>query len=138
MADSLFLPHEVEASLMDNLSGVEISYGARKDQRRVVVPDMLIHEPELFDDSIAACASIAEEHASTGTDDRQTMAKRLARVAPDLSKLLEYEKILDALWSFTEGLSQLIREKQKFNLVVHYSEQLSSCDAEGPVRFHYR
>jgi hypothetical protein len=40
------------------------------------------------------------------------MAKHLAQSVPDLSKLLEYENILDALWSFTEGLAQLIREKK--------------------------
>jgi hypothetical protein len=112
MADSLFLPHEVEANLLEQLSGVEITYGARKSQKRVVMPDTLVQMPELFDDAIAACASIANEHAKTDKDTRATMAKHLAHAVPDLSTLLEYEKVLDALWSFTEGLSELIREKQ--------------------------
>src|SRR5205807_166369 len=92
--------------------GVEITYGGRKSQQHVVMPDMLIHSPELFDEAIAACTSIAEEHAKTQKDTRATMAKHLARVIPDLMKLLEYEKILDALWSFTDGLAQLIRDKK--------------------------
>src|SRR5205823_2249028 len=54
LADSLFLPREVEASLIEKLSGVEITYGARKDRKTVVMPDMLIHMPEMFDDAIAA------------------------------------------------------------------------------------
>jgi type I restriction-modification system DNA methylase subunit len=112
MADSLFLPHEVEQSLIEKLSGVEITFGGKKDQKQVVMPDMLIHSPELFDDTIAACTSIAKEHAKTNKDNRTTMAKNLAQRVPDLSKLLEYEAILDALWSFTEGLAQLIREKK--------------------------
>jgi hypothetical protein len=112
LADSLFLPREVEESLIEKLSGVEITFGGRKNQKYMVVPDMLIQSPELFDDAIAACTGIAEEHAKAAKDSRKTMEKHLLRVVPDLSKLLEYEKILDALWTFTEGLAELIREKK--------------------------
>ncbi|MBI3896140.1 MAG: SAM-dependent DNA methyltransferase, partial [Acidobacteria bacterium] len=112
MADSLFLPHEVEQSLIEQISGVEITYGGKKDERQVVIPNMLISHAELFDDAIAACTSIAAEHAETGKDSRTTMAKHLAQIVPDLSKLLEYEKVLDALWSFTEGLAELIRDRK--------------------------
>jgi methylase of polypeptide subunit release factors len=112
LADSLFLPHEVEADLYEQLSGVVIHYGSRKDQRQVVIPDMLIHSPELFDDAIAACTEIAEEHAKSGKDNRKSMENNLTQVVPDLSKLLQYEKVLDALWQFTEGLSQLIKERK--------------------------
>jgi|HubBroStandDraft_5_1064220.scaffolds.fasta_scaffold03652_5 hypothetical protein len=112
LADSLFLPREVEASLIEQLSGVEITYGARKDRKIVVMPDMLIHMPEMFDDSIAACTEIAEDHAKTGKDTRKTMENRLTQAVPELAKLLEYEKVLDALWSFTEGLAELIRERK--------------------------
>jgi hypothetical protein len=45
LADSLFLPREVEFNLIEQLSGIEITYGGRKDQRRFVVPDMLILSP---------------------------------------------------------------------------------------------
>jgi type I restriction-modification system DNA methylase subunit len=112
MADSLFLPHEVEENLIERISGVEITFGAKKDERRVVVPDMLIHSPELFDDAISACSSIAREHAESRKDSRKTMEKYLSVNVPDLSGLLEYQKILDALWSFTESLAELIREKK--------------------------
>ena len=112
LADSLFLPHEVEKSLIEKLSGIEITFGERKNQKYMVVPDMLIQSPELFDDAIAACTSVAEEHAKSNRDSRKTMEKHLLQAVPDLSKLLEYEKILDALWTFTEGLADLIREKQ--------------------------
>jgi hypothetical protein len=112
LADSLFLPREVEANLYEQLNGVVINYGSRKDQKQVVIPDMLIHMPELFDEAIAACTEIAEEHAKSGKENRAIMAKNLAQVVPDLSKLLQYEKVLDALWQFTEGLSQLIKERK--------------------------
>jgi type I restriction-modification system DNA methylase subunit len=112
LADSLFLPREVEQNLIEQLSGVEVEFGGKKDRKQVVIPDMLIHSPELFDDAIVACTSVAQEHANRGHDTRTTMAKHLAHVVPDLSKVLEYEKILDALWLFTEGLAELIREKK--------------------------
>ncbi len=112
MADSLFLPREVEANLAEQLSGVEITYGGRKDRKTVVMPEMLIHSPELFDDVIASCTAIAEEHAKISKDSRTTMTNHLTQAAPELSKLLQYEKILDALWEFTNGLAQLIRERK--------------------------
>jgi hypothetical protein len=112
MADSLFLPREVEQDLFAKISGVEITFGGRKDERQVIIPDMLIHSPELFDDAISACAAIAEEHASSKKDTRKSMEKHLAVNVPDLSGLLEYEKILDALWTFTQALAELIREKK--------------------------
>lgn len=112
MADSLFLPREVEESLIERIKGVEITFGGKKDERQVVIPDMLIHSPELFDDAIAACTSIAEEHAKTNKDSRKTMEKYLSIHVPELSKLLEYEQILEALWSFTESLAELIRAKK--------------------------
>ena len=112
MADSLFLPREVEENLIERITGVEITFGDRKDERHVVIPNMLIHSPESFDDAISACTTIAEEHAVAKKDSRTTMEKYLAVNVPDLSNLLEYEKILDALWSFTEGLAELIKEKK--------------------------
>ncbi len=116
LADSLFLPREVEENLdqlkLEQTGGVEISYGGKKDQRSVLMPDMLIRSPELFDDSIAACTVIAEDHAKTQKESRTTMANLLTRSVPELSALLDYQTILDALWSFTKGLSELIRDKK--------------------------
>jgi hypothetical protein len=43
LADSLFLPREVEENLdqlkLEQTGGVEISYGGKKDQRTVLIPD---------------------------------------------------------------------------------------------------
>jgi hypothetical protein len=112
LADSLFLPREVEQNLLQQLSGVEITFGARKNRKHVVMPEMVVHSPELFDDAIAACTSVAEEYAKTRKDTRGTLARHLLRAVPDLSKLLQYEIALDALWEFTEGLADLIRQRK--------------------------
>jgi hypothetical protein len=111
MADSLFLPTEVESNLFEELDSVVITFGGKKDQKQVRMPDLLIHSPELFDDAIAACARIAEDHAQSGKDTRKTMENNLRHVVPNLSGMLGYEKIVDALWTFTDGLADLIRKK---------------------------
>lgn len=110
LADSLFLPREVEEDLFDKLKGIEITYGQRKDERRVVMPQTLIHSPDLFDAAIAACTSVAEDHARTQHESKAALDRHLAQAVPDLQRMLEYKAILDALWEFTEGLAQLIRE----------------------------
>jgi len=112
LADSLFLPREVEQNLYERLSGVEITFGSRKSEKVVVVPDMLIHSPELFDAAISACAKVAEEHAEKNRDSKNTLDKYFSVHVPDLRKVLEYPDILTALWGFTESLAELIREKK--------------------------
>lgn len=112
LADSLFLPREVEQDLYEKLSGVEITFGGKKNEKVVVVPDMLIHSPELFDAAIAACAKVAEEHAEKKRDTKDTLDKYLSVHVPGLHKVLEYPDILAALWGFTESLAELIREKK--------------------------
>jgi type I restriction-modification system DNA methylase subunit len=111
LADSLFLPREVEQNLYDKLSGVEIKFGGKKNERLVVIPDMLIQSPELFDNAIAACTRVAEDHADKNRDTKDTLDKYLTVHVPDLHKLLEYPDILESLWSFTQNLTELIREK---------------------------
>ena len=112
LADSLFLPTEVETTLFSRLIGIEITYGLRSDRRRVVMPSMLVQAPEIFDEAIAASAGAAEEHARTNADTRESLEKVLAQVVPDLSKMLQYQEIVDALWDFTKGLAELIRERK--------------------------
>jgi len=112
LADSLFLPREVEQNLIEKLSGIEISYGGRRDERRIVVPHTLIHSPELFDEAIAACTSVAEDHARTQRETKTTLSRHLSQSVPDLEHMLEHQAILDALWQFTSGLAELIRERR--------------------------
>jgi type I restriction-modification system DNA methylase subunit len=111
LADALFLPREVEQNLYEKLSGFEIQFGEKKE-KLVAMPDWLIHSPELFDDAISACATVAEEQAKSKKESRKTLDKYLTVHVPDLYKLLEHDAIVDALWSFTEALSDLIQQKK--------------------------
>jgi type I restriction-modification system DNA methylase subunit len=112
LADSLFLPREVERNLIEQLSGVEITFGPRPNRKRFLVPDMVVRRPELFDEVIAACAVVAEDHARTGRENRASMAKHLMQVTPELSSVLQYELALDALWEFVNDLAELIRDRR--------------------------
>ncbi len=112
LADSLFLPREVEQDLYEKLSGVEITFGGKKSEKTVVVPDMLIHSPELFDAAISACAKVAEEHAENNRDSKNTLDKYFSVHVSELREMLKYPDILAALWGFTEALAELIREKK--------------------------
>src|SRR5690348_3408801 len=111
LADSLFLPREVELPLAGKV-GVDLSFGQREDARSVLIPQTLIHSPELFDEAIAACTAVAEDHAKLQRETKGTLLRHLAQSVPGLSGMLEHEAIFQALWDFTDGLAQLIRDRK--------------------------
>jgi hypothetical protein len=106
------LPREVEQNLIEQLSGIEISFGRRKSERRVVIPQTLIHEPEMFDDAIAACTAVAVDHARTDRESKTTLSRTLDQSVPGLRRMLECKAIHEALWEFTTGLAKLIRVRE--------------------------
>jgi hypothetical protein len=112
LADSLFLPHEVERDLLQELTGIEVTFGPRRNRRRFVLPDMMVEQPEDFDEAIVAATYIAEEHAKTGGESRETLERYLERAVPRILQNLQHEAITSALWVFALGLSELIRLKE--------------------------
>ena len=112
LADSLFLPREVERNLLEELSGIEVTFGPRGNARKFTLPEMLLNQPENFDDAIAAATRIAEDHASSGKESLTSLDRYLQQAVPDLSQTLQRGDVVNALWHFTVGLSELIREKQ--------------------------
>jgi hypothetical protein len=112
LADSLFLPHEVERNLIEHLSGIEITFGPRRNARRFVLPDMMVNQPENFDDAIAAAARIAEDLANGNRESQESLDRYLHQAVPGLSQTLQRDEIVTALWNFTVGLSELIQQKQ--------------------------
>ncbi len=112
LADSLFLPREVEKDLIEQLSGIEITFGPRRNQRSFILPDMMVNQPENFDDAIVAATRMAKELANNGTESRESMDIYLRLVVPGLSEVLQGDEIVDSLWNFTVGLAELIQQKQ--------------------------
>ncbi len=112
LADALFLPREVERKLFEQISGLEITFGPRRDERVFTLPEAMLGEADLFDDAIAGATRIAEEHATTARETRERLDTYLRRAVPALDQLPGREPVVDALWRFTSDLSELIRDKQ--------------------------
>ncbi len=84
LADSLFLPREVERKLFEQIDGLEITFGPRRDERMFTLPQVMLGESDLFDDAIAGSTRVAEEHASTGRETRERLDTYLRRAVPAL------------------------------------------------------
>ncbi len=112
LADALFLPREVERKLFEQISGLEITFGPRRDERVFTLPEVMLGKADLFDDAIAGSTRVAEEHASTGRETRERLDTYLRRAVPAMEQLIQREQVVDALWRFTSDLSELIRDKQ--------------------------
>ncbi len=112
LADSLFLPREVEKNLVEQLSGIEITFGPRRNERSFVLPDMMVNQPDNFDDAIVAATRIAEDRASGKKETLESLDRYLHQAVPGLSLVLQRDEIVTALWNFTVGLSELIQQKQ--------------------------
>lgn len=112
LADSLFLPREVEKNLLEQLSGIEITFGPRRNERSFVLPDMMVNQPDNFDDAIVAATRIAEDRASGKKESRESLDRYLHQAVPGLSQVLQRDEIVTALWNFATGLSELIQQKQ--------------------------
>ena len=107
MADSLFLPTEVRQLRLGEEPGYEIKFGSQK----VILPEGLVHAPDLFDAALAACTSVAADHARSQKESLQTLGTYLVRELPGLSDRPDAEAILAALWQFTEALADLVRTR---------------------------
>ncbi len=112
LADSLFLPREVERNLLEQLSGIEITFGPRRNERSFVLPDMMVNQPDNFDDAIVAATRIAEDLASGNKESRESLDRYLQQAVSGLSHVLQRDEIVNALWKFAVGLSELIQQKQ--------------------------
>ncbi len=112
LADSLFLPREVEKNLLEQLSGIEITFGPRRNERSFILPDMMVDQPENFDDAIAAATEVAKGHAANGKESRASLDRYLHQAVPGLAQILRREDVVTALWNFTVGLAELIQQKQ--------------------------
>lgn len=108
LADSLFLPTEVQQMSLGEVPGLEVRFGNRK----VTIPDTLLEAPELFDGAIAACTRVAISHAKSKGDSQATLTAYLSKEVPALAELKGTQSVLTALWRFTDELADLIRTKK--------------------------
>lgn len=108
LADSLFLPTEVQQMSLGEVPGVEVRFGNRK----VTIPDSLVEAPEHFDGAITACTRVAISHAKSERESQATLTAYLSKEVPALAELKGREHVFAALWRFTDELAGLIRTKK--------------------------
>lgn len=108
LADSLYLPGEVKQYELGKKPGFEVRFGGQS----VIIPRELISNADLFDPAIAASSKVAIDHARSGRESKESLARYLERSIPALKKLGDYDNAVEALWDFTATLSDLIKKKQ--------------------------
>ena len=129
LADALFLPREVEKNLIEQLSGIEITFGPRKNQRKFVLPDMMVHQPENFDDCMVAATRIAEDHAAHGRESLGSLDSFLHQAVPGTATRRNSAGPVD----LRRRPERADPAEAKLNLVTHHSQQLSAGHAATAV-----
>jgi hypothetical protein len=110
LADSLSLPTEgSQPELYQQGPSYAIRFGGN---RKVSIPQDLVHTPELFDPAIAACAKIAADHAATAQESKSALVAYLRNAVPDIAASPNRQAIEAALWDFTCELSELIKKEE--------------------------
>ena len=92
--------------------GAGPAFEIRFGRERVRIAEDVVTNPEVFDAAVAACAKVAEEHAKSGRESAASLASYLKREIPSLAARPDFQEVLGGLWSFTEGLANLIRDKE--------------------------
>lgn len=110
LADALFLPTEIRQSLI-NGTETEIRFGLSKD-RAFYLPTSFLDPPSPFDAAIRLSAEVAVDHAVKGTETPARLGKFLGRRIAGFDQRPDAGHVVDALWSFVEALSDLIRNRE--------------------------
>jgi hypothetical protein len=108
LADSLFLPLEVEQYELGKGRSVQV----RISEKKIRIPLELIQAPEAFDAAISACQSVAIDHARSKRESKTSLVAFLKREAPTVQDLSKPRDAEEALWQFTEALAELIRKRR--------------------------
>lgn len=107
MADSLFLPTEVQQMRLHEAVRVKLKFAGNE----VLVPESLITAPDLFDAGIDAASQVAIDHAKSNSETSMSLKAYLLRAVPALKKHDQLEPIVDALWQYCDRLARLIRKR---------------------------
>jgi N-6 DNA Methylase len=108
LADSLFLPTEVTQHRLGEKPEIEIRFGGLS----VRMPEDFVESADLFDTAIAGCSRVAADHAKTGKESLRSLKAYLTQEVDGLDDIKDSEKIVRALWEFTEKLARLVRTKE--------------------------
>ncbi len=106
LADSIKLPQmEGQMEMGAPLPGFKLEI----DGKRVIIPEILIHDPQLYDEAIEASKEFARSFAGREGGDEKTFLNFLGKASPKIAS----DKTLSlALYNLAEAMKELIEEKR--------------------------
>ena len=108
LADSLFLPNEVQQLSLGRTPHFEITFGGKS----IKMPETIVHASELFDILVKSCASVASDHARTGKESADSLLRYIYRQSSAFRNSPQESEAIEALWELTEKMSLLIKRKE--------------------------
>jgi hypothetical protein len=106
LADSIRLPQmEGQMEMGAPLPGFKLEM----DGKRIVIPEILIHDPQLYDEAIEASKEFARSFAGREGGDKSTFLNFLGKASPKIAA----DKTLSlALYNLAEAMKELIEERR--------------------------
>jgi hypothetical protein len=106
LADSIRLPQmEGQIEMGAPLPGFKLEI----DGKRIVIPEILTHDPQLYDEAIEASKEFAKNFAGRKGGDEKAFLNFLERVS---SKIAADKTLPLALYSLAEAMKELIEERR--------------------------
>ncbi|MGQ9546507.1 MAG: N-6 DNA methylase [Dehalococcoidia bacterium] len=106
LADSIRLPEvEVQPKLGTPLPG----FGLEIEGKQVIIPEILIHDPQLYDEAIEVSKEFARNFAGREGGDEKTFLNFLERAS---SRIAADKTLSLALYSVAKAMKELIEERR--------------------------
>jgi methylase of polypeptide subunit release factors len=106
LADSIRLPQmEGQIEMGAPLPGFKLDI----DGKRIVIPEILTHDPQLYDEAIEASKEFAKNFAGRKGGDEKTFLNFLGRTS---SRIAADEALSRALYNLAEAMKELIEERR--------------------------
>ena len=106
LADSIRLPQmEGQMEMGVPLPGFKLDI----DGKRILIPEVLTHNPQFYDEAVEACKEFARNFAGREGGDEKTFLSFLERT---LSRVAADEALSKALYNLAEAMKELIEERR--------------------------
>lgn len=106
LADSIRLPQmEGQMEMGVPLPGFKLEI----DGKRIIIPEVLIHDPHLYDEAIETSKEFARDFAGKQGGDEKTFVNFLGRTSP---RIAANEALSKALYNLAVAMKELIEERR--------------------------
>jgi len=106
LADSIRLP-QMEGQI--EMGAPLLGFKLEIDGKKILIPEILIHDPQLYDEAIEAAKEFAKNFAGREGGDEKTLLNFLGKTSPKIAA----DKTLSlALYNLAEAMKELIEERR--------------------------